>query len=267
MHFCVPVYMLFFWGVGGGLRLVFNKKQSQHPPNNHLPKKGTLRDGLSISGIDRSLCPSQHSRSGAFGHGDHAQEGHTCCAHRAICLGKGGQVHGPKELGVPVPHGWCHGWDGPSWKQPKRSPWFIRGDNIQQAGEPQKTHQNWWNWRENLAKTQSRPDPRHVTLQRTAWNDVTHLETIKLYPSYHAVSWYSLGLPTGISFKLKTVHLQKFNVVIHFGMHSTLSVCQTIPLQLKHVTQHIPPYWASFPKNFWLILGGAVHMLHDSKWL
>lgn len=90
MHFVYQCTCCFFGGWVGGYD-EFQQKTVPTSAKQPSPQKGTLRDGLSISGIDRSLCPSQHSRSGAFRHGDHAQEGHTCCAHRAICLGKGGR--------------------------------------------------------------------------------------------------------------------------------------------------------------------------------
>lgn len=91
MHFVYQCTCCFLGAWWGWVTISFQQKTVPTSAKQSSPQTGTLRDGLSISGIDRSLCPSQHPRSGAFGHGDHAQEGHTCCAHRALCLGKGGR--------------------------------------------------------------------------------------------------------------------------------------------------------------------------------
>ena len=197
------VCMLLSWGVVGGSRLVFNKKQSQHPPNNHLPKRApwgmvfpsraligrcALRSTRALERLVTATMPRRVT---------HAVPIVPCVLAR--------------EAGA-----WTEGTRRPTWLVPwlgwaqleatKKVAMIFQGRQYSAS----------WRARKNISKLvklerkplQKRSQDLTLAMSRSkgqhemTWPYKTHLQTMKLYPSYHAVSRYSLELPTGISFKL-----------------------------------------------------------------
>lgn len=109
---------------------------------------------------------------------------------------------------------------------------------------------------ENAVKTW--PSPCHAPNNSIKWLDPS--ANHKIVPKLSCSVLVLWGCPQEFLLNFQPSICKSFTLSFILG-------CTRLYLFAKHVTQHIPPYWASFPKNFWLILGGAVHMLHDSKWL